>query len=212
MQRGLIPITTHNTGFIQYMDSGIWHLAIYNDGKETETVSFLTTATGERLRRRSLSKPRFALRIIWKTQLQPCSGSQSFARFFFSFLSLQRKVQVNQGEDEYDQNPNVGMIPSCLCVELWKIIISSLPWVSSEWITGPASGNHLHTIQYDCTILWVPFLIVICSNLHLLSIYQKREVFFSPNSTPVCHTTVASLVEDFVLYASLFCSPLSTFH
>uniref|UniRef100_H2UCY9 Teneurin-4 n=1 Tax=Takifugu rubripes TaxID=31033 RepID=H2UCY9_TAKRU len=45
MQRGLIPITTHDTGFIQYMDSGIWHLAIYNDGKETETVSFLPTAT-----------------------------------------------------------------------------------------------------------------------------------------------------------------------
>lgn len=47
MQRGLIPIVTHDTGFIQYMDSGIWHLAIYNDGKETETVSFLTSATGE---------------------------------------------------------------------------------------------------------------------------------------------------------------------
>lgn len=51
MQRGLIPITTHDTGFIQYMDSGIWHLAVYNDGKETETVSFLTTATGERVLR-----------------------------------------------------------------------------------------------------------------------------------------------------------------
>lgn len=47
MQRSLVPITTHDTGFIQYMDSGIWHLAIYNDGKETETVSFLTTAIGE---------------------------------------------------------------------------------------------------------------------------------------------------------------------
>uniref|UniRef100_A0A3Q3J7W1 Teneurin-4 n=1 Tax=Monopterus albus TaxID=43700 RepID=A0A3Q3J7W1_MONAL len=44
MQRSLVPITTHDTGFIQYMDSGIWHLAFYNDGKETETVSFLTTA------------------------------------------------------------------------------------------------------------------------------------------------------------------------
>uniref|UniRef100_A0A3B4FSH7 Teneurin-4 n=1 Tax=Pundamilia nyererei TaxID=303518 RepID=A0A3B4FSH7_9CICH len=44
MQRSLVPITTHDTGFIQYMDTGIWHLAIYNDGKETETVSFLTTA------------------------------------------------------------------------------------------------------------------------------------------------------------------------
>lgn len=47
LQRSLVPITSHNTGFIQYMDSGIWHLAIYNDGKETETVSFLTTAMGE---------------------------------------------------------------------------------------------------------------------------------------------------------------------
>lgn len=47
MQRSLIPITTHDTGFIKYMDSGIWHLAIYNDGKETETVSFLTSAIGE---------------------------------------------------------------------------------------------------------------------------------------------------------------------
>uniref|UniRef100_A0A8C6UAZ0 Teneurin-4 n=1 Tax=Neogobius melanostomus TaxID=47308 RepID=A0A8C6UAZ0_9GOBI len=44
LQRSLVPITTHDTGFIQYLDSGIWHLAIYNDGKETETVSFLTTA------------------------------------------------------------------------------------------------------------------------------------------------------------------------
>lgn len=49
MQRSLIPITTHDTGFIKYMDSGIWHLAIYNDGKETETVSFLTSAIGEQI-------------------------------------------------------------------------------------------------------------------------------------------------------------------
>ncbi|XP_051962703.1 teneurin-4-like isoform X2 [Xyrauchen texanus] len=43
-QRSLVPLTSHETGFIQYMDSGIWHLAVYNDGKETEQVSFLTTA------------------------------------------------------------------------------------------------------------------------------------------------------------------------
>ncbi|XP_067220865.1 teneurin-4 isoform X4 [Chanodichthys erythropterus] len=43
-QRSLVPLTSHDTGFIQYMDSGIWHLAVYNDGKETEQVSFLTTA------------------------------------------------------------------------------------------------------------------------------------------------------------------------
>uniref|UniRef100_A0A8D0CJV7 Teneurin-4 n=1 Tax=Scleropages formosus TaxID=113540 RepID=A0A8D0CJV7_SCLFO len=40
----LVPITSHDTGFIQYMDSGIWHLAVYNDGKEAEQVSFIATA------------------------------------------------------------------------------------------------------------------------------------------------------------------------
>lgn len=174
MQRGLIPITTHDTGFIQYMDSGIWHLAIYNDGKETETVSFLTTATGERLWHHSLLKPQFALHKIWKTQhCRLAVRVREFCHFFFFFVA--KKVQVNQGEDEYYKNQDVGVILSCLWVELWEIIISSLPWVSSEQITRPASGNHLHTIQYDCTILRVPFLIVICSNLHLLSKYQKGE-------------------------------------
>ncbi|XP_061733975.1 teneurin-4 isoform X5 [Nerophis ophidion] len=45
LQRSLAPVSTHDTGFIQYMESGIWHLAVYNDGKDTETVSFLTTAS-----------------------------------------------------------------------------------------------------------------------------------------------------------------------
>lgn len=29
--------------------------------------------------------------------------------------------------------------------------------------------------KYDCALLLVPFLITICSNFHLLSIYQSRE-------------------------------------
>ncbi|XP_038169668.1 teneurin-4 isoform X5 [Arvicola amphibius] len=41
--RGVVPPASHETGFIQYLDSGIWHLAFYNDGKESEVVSFLTT-------------------------------------------------------------------------------------------------------------------------------------------------------------------------
>ncbi|KAL0629759.1 Teneurin-4 [Plecturocebus cupreus] len=44
--RGAVPPSSHETGFIQYLDSGIWHLAFYNDGKESEVVSFLTTAIG----------------------------------------------------------------------------------------------------------------------------------------------------------------------
>ncbi|XP_010282373.1 PREDICTED: teneurin-4-like, partial [Phaethon lepturus] len=44
--RAFVPLSSHETGFIQYLDSGIWHLAFYNDGKESEVVSFLTTAVG----------------------------------------------------------------------------------------------------------------------------------------------------------------------
>ncbi|XP_041440534.1 teneurin-4 isoform X7 [Xenopus laevis] len=44
LHRVIAPLSSHETGFIQYLDSGIWHLAFYNDGKESEVVSFLTTA------------------------------------------------------------------------------------------------------------------------------------------------------------------------
>ncbi|KAF7213196.1 transcript variant X7 [Nothobranchius furzeri] len=33
-------------GFIQYLDSGIWHLAFYNDGRNTNQISFNTIITG----------------------------------------------------------------------------------------------------------------------------------------------------------------------
>ncbi|XP_066574257.1 teneurin-3 isoform X7 [Amia ocellicauda] len=35
-------INVHEAGFIQYLDSGIWHLAFYNDGKNSEQVSYNT--------------------------------------------------------------------------------------------------------------------------------------------------------------------------
>uniref|UniRef100_A0A8D0L4Z0 Teneurin-3 n=1 Tax=Sphenodon punctatus TaxID=8508 RepID=A0A8D0L4Z0_SPHPU len=35
-------VSLHEAGFIQYLDSGIWHLAFYNDGKNMEQVSFNT--------------------------------------------------------------------------------------------------------------------------------------------------------------------------
>lgn len=47
--KGFVPLASHETGFIQYLDSGMWHLAFYNDGKESEVVSFLTTAVGKNL-------------------------------------------------------------------------------------------------------------------------------------------------------------------
>ncbi|XP_018431727.1 PREDICTED: teneurin-3 [Nanorana parkeri] len=41
---GRLPrsVSLHEAGFIQYLNSGIWHIAFYNDGKNTEPVSFNT--------------------------------------------------------------------------------------------------------------------------------------------------------------------------
>lgn len=40
-------VSLHEAGFIQYLDSGIWHLAFYNDGKNAEQVSFNTIIIGK---------------------------------------------------------------------------------------------------------------------------------------------------------------------
>ncbi|XP_078252785.1 teneurin-3-like isoform X2 [Rhinoraja longicauda] len=37
-------VSLQEAGFIQYLDSGVWHLAFYNDGKTAEHVSFNTIA------------------------------------------------------------------------------------------------------------------------------------------------------------------------
>uniref|UniRef100_A0A8D0C2V1 Teneurin-1 n=1 Tax=Salvator merianae TaxID=96440 RepID=A0A8D0C2V1_SALMN len=42
--RNLILASMQETGFIEYMDQGAWHMAFYNDGKKMEQVLMLTTA------------------------------------------------------------------------------------------------------------------------------------------------------------------------
>ncbi|XP_029767715.1 teneurin-1 [Terrapene carolina triunguis] len=42
--RNLILTSLQETGFIEYMDQGAWHMAFYNDGKKMEQVFLLTTA------------------------------------------------------------------------------------------------------------------------------------------------------------------------
>ncbi|XP_048118438.1 teneurin-3 isoform X2 [Alosa alosa] len=36
------PVAMHEAGFFHYLDSGVWHLAFYNDGRNTEQVSYKT--------------------------------------------------------------------------------------------------------------------------------------------------------------------------
>lgn len=41
-------VNMHEAGFIQYLDTGIWHLAFYNDGRNTEQVIYNTIIIGEK--------------------------------------------------------------------------------------------------------------------------------------------------------------------
>lgn len=40
-------VSAHEASFIQYLDTGIWHLAFYNDGRNTEQVTYNTVIIGE---------------------------------------------------------------------------------------------------------------------------------------------------------------------
>lgn len=43
------PVAMHEAGFFHYLDSGVWHLAFYNDGRTAEQVSYKTNILGETL-------------------------------------------------------------------------------------------------------------------------------------------------------------------
>lgn len=45
--RGLLLNALQETGFIEYMDPGTWHLALYNDGRSMEQVLLHSTTIGE---------------------------------------------------------------------------------------------------------------------------------------------------------------------
>lgn len=46
--KGLLLSGLQETGFIEYMDPGTWHLALYNDGRGLEQVLLHSTPIGER--------------------------------------------------------------------------------------------------------------------------------------------------------------------
>lgn len=45
--KGLLLNNLQETGFIEYMDPGTWHLALYNDGRNLEQVLLHSTSIGE---------------------------------------------------------------------------------------------------------------------------------------------------------------------
>lgn len=85
--RNLILTSLQETGFIEYMDQGAWHMAFYNDGKKMEQVFLLTTAIGKN------SYPAIPILVvmlkscIWKGIIEPDFQSD-FNRFYFVLITL----------------------------------------------------------------------------------------------------------------------------
>lgn len=65
--RNLILTSLQETGFIEYMDQGAWHMAFYNDGKKVEQVFVLTTAIG---------KNNFNETVLLINTLENCIGKE----------------------------------------------------------------------------------------------------------------------------------------
>lgn len=215
MQRSLVPITTRDTGFIQYMDSGIWHLAIYNDGKETETVSFLTTAIGECPGHDPLLKPVIAIHNPYNASQQHSIanssnlGHESETLVDFNSQAKCRLIKVKLNITKIRTSVLSCHAPSRALRDhniLISLSVFQANQGSSFW--DPFAYNS----KYDCTLLLVPFLITICCNFHLLSIHQSgkdNSLLWHCNSAwhaPVFPTYVLLCGGDFVLYAPL-CSP-----
>jgi len=64
-------VNVHEAGFIQFMDTGIWHLAFYNDGRNNEQVSYNTIVIGKF----SLKKASLVSNVLWaKLPIESASG------------------------------------------------------------------------------------------------------------------------------------------
>lgn len=62
-------VNVHEAGFIHYLDTGIWHLAFYNDGRNTEQVSYNTIVIG-------VLQPEMSVCLCWIVLIYFMKGQQ----------------------------------------------------------------------------------------------------------------------------------------
>ncbi|KAI3352310.1 hypothetical protein L3Q82_005175 [Scortum barcoo] len=100
-------VNVHEAGFIQYLDTGIWHLAFYNDGRNTEQVSYNTIIIES-------SRLWSVLRIVMETEIVV---SQEYATVSQGFLgpdcSRAACPVLCSGNGQYSRG-------RCQCYSGWK--------------------------------------------------------------------------------------------
>ncbi|KAI9536100.1 Teneurin-3 [Dissostichus eleginoides] len=92
-------VNVHGAGFIQYLDTGIWHLAMYNDGRNTEQVSYNTIAIA-------------ACPVL-------CSGNGQYSRgrcqCYSGWKGTECDVPVNQCIDIHCGGHGICIVGACIC-------------------------------------------------------------------------------------------------
>lgn len=87
-------VSLHEAGFIQYLDSGIWHLAFYNDGKNAEQVSFNTIIIGKHHLQSSHQKLGSGCEVFSNLEISFCSPVIFFHRLSIHSISFATQKQM----------------------------------------------------------------------------------------------------------------------
>lgn len=95
--KGLLLNNLQETGFIEYMDPGTWHLALYNDGRNLEQVLLHSTPIGEDSNRQLLLPS--SLHSVTHRGLLLC-----ISQVLFPLLSSVAKKNTNRDAAKIDFN------------------------------------------------------------------------------------------------------------
>lgn len=89
--KGLLLSNLQETGFIEYMDPGTWHLALYNDGRNLEQVLLHSTPIGKDSNGQLLS-PVFSSRTMGLR----CFLSQVFFTLLYTHLLYTKTGEASE--------------------------------------------------------------------------------------------------------------------
>uniref|UniRef100_A0A665VYX7 Teneurin transmembrane protein 3 n=1 Tax=Echeneis naucrates TaxID=173247 RepID=A0A665VYX7_ECHNA len=113
-------VNVHEAGFIQYLDTGIWHVAFYNDGRNTEQVSYNTIIIGEMQPYISQQTTNSAA-CLGITAACPvlCSGNGQYSRgrcqCYSGWKGTECDVPANQCIDIHCGGHGICIMGACIC-------------------------------------------------------------------------------------------------
>lgn len=95
--KGLLLNNLQETGFIEYMDPGTWHLALYNDGRNLEQVLLHSTPIGEDNNRKLIFQS--SLDFLMYNGFSLIASQVFFPLLSFLFTHLPHKTKTGRAAE-----------------------------------------------------------------------------------------------------------------